>query len=78
MIKLGANILSQNIQRNLGRTTTDLSKISERLASGQRINQASDDAAGLAIAESLTLTWRMRAHSMQANQQPALALTLLK
>lgn len=59
MVKLGANTLSQNIQRNLGRVTSDLSKISERLSSGQRINRASDDAAGLAIAESLSATTRV-------------------
>jgi flagellin-like hook-associated protein FlgL len=41
MIKLGTNILSQKVQRNLGRATTDLSTTSERLASGMRINKTS-------------------------------------
>jgi flagellin-like hook-associated protein FlgL len=59
MIKLGANILSQTVQRNLGRATLDLSTTSERLASGQRINKASDDAAGLAIAASLNVNARI-------------------
>ncbi len=59
MIKFGANILSQNVQRNLGRATLDLSLTSERLASGQRINKASDDAAGLAIASSLNVNARI-------------------
>jgi flagellin-like hook-associated protein FlgL len=54
MIRLGSNILSQIAQRNLGRATSDLSTTSERLASGQRINRAGDDAAGLAIADSLS------------------------
>ncbi len=53
MIKLGANILSQTVQRALSRATADVSTTSERLSSGQRINKASDDAAGLAISASL-------------------------
>ena len=59
MIKFGANILSQTVQRNLGRATIDLSTASERLASGQRINKASDDAAGLAVAFSLQTRSRL-------------------
>jgi flagellin-like hook-associated protein FlgL len=59
VIKFGANILSQTVQRNLGRATLDLSTASERLASGQRINKASDDAAGLAIAASLNVNARI-------------------
>ncbi len=59
MIKFGANILSQTVQRNLGRATLDLSTTSERLASGQRINKASDDAAGLAISASLNANARI-------------------
>ena len=53
VVRIGSNILSQNVQRNLSRATRDLSTASERLASGQRINKGSDDAAGLAIATSL-------------------------
>lgn len=37
----------------LGQTNMSLSKILERLSTGRRINRASDDAAGLAIAEQL-------------------------
>jgi flagellin-like hook-associated protein FlgL len=59
VIKFGANILSQTVQRNLGRATLDLSTTSERLASGQRVNKASDDAAGLAIAASLNVNARI-------------------
>ena len=59
MIKFGANILSQTVQRNLSRATGDLSTTSERLASGQRINKASDDAAGLSIAASLNVNARI-------------------
>ena len=53
VVRIGSNILSQTVQRNLSRATADLSTASERLASGQRINKGADDAAGLAIATSL-------------------------
>ncbi len=52
-IKLGSNIASLNAQRRLAEAGNDLSKVFERLSSGQRINRASDDAAGLAIADDL-------------------------
>jgi flagellin len=52
-ITLGSNIASLKAQRRLAEGTTQLSKTYERLSSGQRINRASDDAAGLAISESL-------------------------
>ena len=47
-------MLSMTVQRNLARSTAELSKSFEQLASGNRINRASDDAAGLAIATSLS------------------------
>lgn len=52
-ITLGSNIASLRGQRRLGEASESLGRVSERLASGQRINRASDDAAGLAISESL-------------------------
>ncbi len=52
-ITLGSNIASLRGQRQLSRTSAELSTTFERLSSGQRINKASDDAAGLAIADSL-------------------------
>jgi flagellin-like hook-associated protein FlgL len=58
-IKLGTNIDSIKAQRRLGEATSSLEKIYERLSSGQRINRASDDAAGLAIAEELNLKNRV-------------------
>ncbi len=48
-ITLGTNIASIQAQRRLSVSTEKLSDTFERLSSGQRINQASDDAAGLAI-----------------------------
>lgn len=42
-----------NLKNNLSKTTESLNRRSEKLASGKRINRASDDAAGLAIADAL-------------------------
>jgi flagellin len=60
-ITLGSNVTSLQAQRRLGQATDALSKTYERLSSGQRINRASDDAAGLAIADSLKATARIAA-----------------
>ena len=51
-VSLISNIASLMAQNNLARTTESLGKSFERLSSGLRINGASDDAAGLAIAQS--------------------------
>jgi len=58
-ITLGSNIASLRGQRQLDRTSKDLSTVFERLSSGQRINRASDDAAGLAIADALNASSRV-------------------
>lgn len=47
------NISAMNANRNLGVTTGQLSKSTEKLSSGYRINRAGDDAAGLAISEKM-------------------------
>lgn len=52
-LPVNSNISSLNAQRNLQRSTLQLSKSLERLSSGMRINRAGDDAAGLAISEGL-------------------------
>jgi flagellin len=52
-IRINTNISAMSAQRQLGATTANLSKSLERLGSGQRINRAADDAAGLAISETL-------------------------
>ncbi len=52
-LTLGSNIAALTAQRRLGDTTSQLGRVFERLASGMRINRASDDAAGLAISENL-------------------------
>lgn len=52
-ITLGLNIASLRSQRQLGKTSAGLGTVFERLSSGLRINSASDDPAGLAVADSL-------------------------
>jgi|TARA_B110000240_G_C13443362_1_gene429168 flagellin len=52
-IRIFNNIPSLNAQRILGVNNSRLSQSVERISSGIRINKASDDAAGLAISESL-------------------------
>jgi len=58
-VTLGTNIASLQAQRRLGLAGDALSQTFERLSSGQRINRASDDAAGLAIADSLRADQRV-------------------
>ncbi len=52
-ITVVTNVLSINAQRNLQGSGRALAKSLERLSSGLRINRAGDDAAGLAISETL-------------------------
>ena len=58
-ITIGTNIASLQAQRRLADATEQLGSTYERLSSGQRINKASDDAAGLAIADSLRAAQRV-------------------
>ena len=53
VLGLGSNIASLKAQRRLQESTNTLSKTFERLSSGMRINSAGDDAAGLALSQSL-------------------------
>ena len=52
-LRIRTNISSINAQRRLQDSTDSLSQSMGKLASGQRINKAADDAAGLAISENL-------------------------
>ena len=47
------NITAMNANRMLGLTTGSLSKSTEKLSSGYRINRAADDAAGLTLSEKM-------------------------
>jgi len=58
-ITINTNIAALNAQRRLGQTTAGLQKSYERLSSGLRIVRAADDAAGLAIADSLRADQRI-------------------
>jgi flagellin len=60
-INLGSNIASLKAQRTLSISSERLARTYEKLSSGQRINRASDDAAGLAIADALTANARIAA-----------------
>lgn len=52
-MRINHNISSMSASSALQKTNRDMSKSLQRLSTGLRINQASDDAAGLAISENL-------------------------
>jgi flagellin len=58
-ITLGSNVSSLRAQRTLNTSTNALTNVYQRLSSGSRINRAADDAAGLAIADSLKADQRI-------------------
>ena len=58
-LTINTNIASLNAQRRLGASTADLRQSFERLSSGLRIVRAKDDAAGLAIADTLRADTRI-------------------
>ena len=62
-LTLGSNIAAFGALRALDNSTRSLAQVFERLASGQRINRASDDAAGLAIADTLRTDARLFAQA---------------
>jgi len=61
---VNTNIASMNAQRSLAANTNDMKQAMERLSTGKKINSAADDAAGFAIAE--TMTSQVRGLSMAA------------
>jgi len=52
-LRIATNVASMNARRMLEGTTSSQEKSYQRVASGQRITNAGDDAAGLAISENL-------------------------
>lgn len=52
-LRIATNVASLNTQKHLGVNALNLNRAFERLSSGNRINKAADDAAGLAISENL-------------------------
>ena len=72
-IVVNTNIASMNAQRSLMASSNTLQEAMERLSTGKKINSAADDAAGFAIAESMTA--QIRGLSMSAkNANDALGL----
>jgi len=51
---VNTNIASMSAQRSLMASGKELQSAMERLSTGKKINSAADDAAGFAIAESMT------------------------
>ena len=62
-VVINTNVASLGAQRALNRTTNALQRNIEKLSSGQRINRAADDAAGLGISENLKATSRSLAQA---------------
>jgi len=58
-LSVNTNVASLNAQRRLGQTTSTLNRTYEKLSSGLRIVRASDDSAGLAVADSLRADTRI-------------------
>jgi flagellin len=55
---INTNVMSLNAQRNLTTSQSSLATALQRLSSGLRVNSAKDDAAGLAIAERMSVQTR--------------------
>src|SRR5579872_1073358 len=53
-LSVNTNLNAFDVQRNLALTSSDYSKQVQQLSSGLRVNSAADDAAGLAVSQSLT------------------------
>ena len=64
-IRLGSNISSLTAQRNLAESSSRLAKSFQRISSGQRINTASDDAAGLAVSLGLNTQVRIKTQAVR-------------
>jgi flagellin-like hook-associated protein FlgL len=73
-IVINSNLAALSAQRRLGQNTQALQQSFTRLASGLRINKASDDAAGLAISESLNVDARVFAQGLR-NLNDGISLT---
>jgi flagellin len=72
-LQINTNIAAMNAYRNLSSTQGSMATSLERLSSGLRINRAADDAAGLAISETL----RSQANGLNqatANAQDGISL----
>lgn len=75
-VSFASNRDSLAAQTQLARTNDALSKTYERLSSGLRINNAADDAAGLALAESLRADAKVAAVAIR-NTNDGISLTTI-
>lgn len=75
-IIVGRNPISLSIQRNLDKANSAVEQSSTRLASGLRINRASDDAAGLSVATSLQTSQRVYTQAIRNVQDAVSALSI--
>ncbi len=66
-LRIRTNVASLSAQRKLGETSGNLQESMGKLSSGYRINKAADDAAGLAISETL----KGKVRSLQQAQRNA-------
>jgi len=58
-VSLNSNLAALRAERTLNASSAELSSTLERLSTGKRINQAADDAAGLAVSSTLNATARI-------------------
>jgi flagellin len=70
-LRIMTNDAAINAQRNLEMTSQRLQSTQEKLSSGYRINHASDDAAGLAISDTLNATIRSIGQAIRNAQDGA-------
>jgi len=75
-ISIRTNVASLRGQRILSATSESLSNTYSRLSSGKRINSASDDAAGLAIADSLRTSQRIATVAVRNAQDGISAVSI--
>ncbi len=75
-LSVASNIASVKAQGQLNRTSQSLGKTFERLSSGLRINSASDDPAGLIVADTLRTDARMAAVAVR-NANDGISLTAI-
>lgn len=75
-VTIGSNLGSLQAQRRLADATDSLTTVYTRLASGLRINKASDDAAGLAVASDLNLKGRVYTQGIRNGNDGLSALSV--
>jgi flagellin len=74
-MKISTNVASLNSQRSFTANRRDVEKSLSQLASGQRINKAADDAAGLAVSKDMEMYLKSAG---QANRNTNDAISLIQ